>query len=51
MCYLNNLQNLQEDKLVSLSEEILGNSIRFFKGVLEDSNIWKSDMLEFDPTY
>jgi hypothetical protein len=37
--------------LLSLSEEIIGNSILFFKGVLEDSNIWISEMIEFDPTY
>lgn len=37
--------------MLSLSEEILGNSIRFFKGVLEDPNVWISEMIGFDPTY
>ena len=36
---------------MSISEEILGNSVRFIKGLLEDPNIWVSDMIGFDPTY
>lgn len=39
-----------EKKLSSLAEEVLGNAIGYFKGLLEDPNIWISDMLGWDPS-
>lgn len=39
-----------ELKLSSLAEEVLGNAINYFKGLLDDPNIWISDMIGFDPT-
>ena len=32
----------------AIAEEVLGNCISYFKGLLEDSNIWVSDMLGFE---
>ena len=33
-------QNTQEQKLCQLSEEIIGNALNYFRGLLEDPNIW-----------
>lgn len=33
-------------KITALAEEVLGESLTFFNGLLEDPNIWTSD---FDP--
>lgn len=37
-----------DEKLSAIAEEIIGNSINYFKGLLEDPNIWVSDMLGFE---
>lgn len=34
-----------DEKLSAIAEEIIGNSIDYFHGILEDPNIWVSDML------
>lgn len=49
--YTSNDDSIQDDKkLSSLAEEILGNALLYFNGMLEDANIWISDMVEIDPT-
>lgn len=43
-------QNSEDEKLSAVAEEILGNSIAYFKGLLEDPYIWRSDMIyDFEP--
>ena len=43
-------QNSDDEKLSAVAEEILGNSIAYFKGLLEDPSIWRSDMIyDFEP--
>lgn len=43
-------QNSEDEKLSAVAEEILGNSIAYFKGLLEDPSIWRSDMIyDFEP--
>lgn len=41
--YLN--QGDLDEKLSAIAEEVLGNSINYFRGLLEDPNIWISDMM------
>ena len=38
------------DEDSAVAEEILGNSLCYFKGLLDDPSIWKSDMTGFDFT-
>ena len=38
----------EDDDHQADAEEILANSITFFKGLLEDPNIWTSDMIGFE---
>ena len=43
-------KSIDDEKLSAVAEEILGNSIAYFKGLLEDPAIWKSDMIyDFEP--
>ena len=38
-----------DEDQVAEAEEILGNAITYFKGLLEDPNIWISDMIGYEP--
>jgi len=35
----------QNQELEGLAEEVLGNGLDFFRGLLEDPTIWQSDMI------
>jgi len=38
-----------DERVSAIAEDILANSLTFYKGLLEDPNIWESDFAEFDP--
>lgn len=38
-----------DEKIMRNSEQLLGNALAYFRGLLEDANIWQ-DMAGFDPT-
>jgi hypothetical protein len=44
-----NYLSADDEKLSACSEEILGYAIDYFRGLLEDCNIWVSDMLGANP--
>ena len=41
---------MDDPKESAAAEEILGNALGYFIGLLEDPNIWASDMMMFSPT-
>jgi hypothetical protein len=45
---LNVYLSQEDDDAIADAEEILGCSISYFKGLLEDPNIWLSDMIGFE---
>jgi len=46
LAYLNE-GDKYDQKLSAIAEEVLGKAIRYFTGLLEDPNIWTSDMMGF----
>lgn len=46
LAYLNE-GDKYDQKLSAIAEEVLGKAVSYFTGLLEDPNIWSSDMMGF----